>query len=61
MITRYVLVDTANQEQDYEYSSIEGAVQQARLQGCAVIEREYELTDTSLVWTPNSSDTWPPA
>lgn len=59
-INRYVLVDLHDQEGDYEYESFNEAVNDARRLGYAVIEREYEYTDSMLVWTPNGRDMWPP-
>lgn len=59
-ISRYVLVDENDVEQDYEYERYDEAQAEAERQGCAVIEREYEYSDSTLVWTPNASDIWPP-
>lgn len=59
MISRYVLVDPDGSEHDFEYQRADNAVQDAQKQGCAVVERQYELSDTELVWTPNGEDTWP--
>lgn len=58
-ISRYVLVDRNDQEQDYEYESYDEAVTAAG-DTHAVIEREYEYSDSQLVWTPNGRDSWPP-
>ncbi|MBU8840193.1 MULTISPECIES: hypothetical protein [Mycobacteriaceae] len=60
-ITKYVLVGTDDVEQDYEYDSCPEAIEAAKKQGCAVIEREYVYDDSSLVWTPDGSDRWPPS
>jgi len=58
----YVLVDRGGVEDDYEYASMAEAVAEAsRLGGYAVVEREYEYNDSSLVWTPDGEGTWPPA
>lgn len=59
-ISRYVLVDRDDQEGDYEYDRFEEAKEAALRDGCAVIERIYEYDDSSLVWTPDGSDVWPP-
>lgn len=59
VINRYVLVDRNDFEQDYEYDSFDEAVAAAGTTH-AVIEREYEYSDASLVWTPNGRSTWPP-
>ena len=62
MITRYVLVNRDNQEQDTEYDefSYDEAVAEAEKLGFAVIERHYTFDDSELVWTPNGSSSWPP-
>jgi hypothetical protein len=59
-IERYVLVTSDDQELDHEYESFEEAMGDALEQGCAVIERVYEYSDSTLVWTPDGSDRWPP-
>lgn len=58
-ITRYVLVDRNDHEQDHEYDHYQEAVDAAGAQ-FAVVERHYEYTDSALVWTPNGKDYWPP-
>lgn len=58
-ISRYVLIDRNDQEQDYEYEQYDEAVQAAG-HDYAVIERHYVYDDSELVWTPNGRDTWPP-
>lgn len=58
-ISRYVLVDRNDQEQDHEYEDYDEAVQAAG-DTHAVIEREYEYSGSSLVWTPDGRGTWPP-
>ncbi len=60
MITRYVLVRRDDTEEDYEYEDLEEAKSVAARWGLAVIERQYEFSDTDLVWTPDGSGTWPP-
>lgn len=60
-ISRYVVVDADDEEGDWEYDSFDEAKADALEQGdCAVIEREYEYSDSSLVWTPNGETFWPP-
>ena len=58
-ILRYVLVDRENNEGDYEYHSLKGAVEAAGSDE-AVIERTYEYSDSELAWTPDGDDVWPP-
>lgn len=58
-ISRYVLVDRNDVEGEYEYESYDEAVRDAGTTH-AVIEREYEYSDSSLAWTPNGRNTWPP-
>jgi hypothetical protein len=72
-ITRYVLIDDEGRENNggYEWESLDEATDEAvRLgrspfsgskHGYAVEERVYTFDDSSLVWTPNGADTWPPA
>jgi hypothetical protein len=70
-ITRYVLIDDEGRENNgYEYDLFAEARDEAiRLgaspysgsaRGYAVEERVYTFDDSSLVWTPNGADTWPP-
>ncbi len=60
-ISRYVLVDDEDTEQDYEYEKFDEAKAAAQKQGnTAVIEREYEYTDSSLAWAPDGGQEWPP-
>lgn len=59
-ILRYVLSDRDGNEGDVEYDSFFEAKEYAIRYGNAVIEREYEFTDSSLIWTPDGSETWPP-
>lgn len=58
-ITRYVLVDQNDQEQDFEYTDCQDAIAAAGTDH-AVIERHYTYDDSELVWTPNGRDSWPP-
>ncbi len=60
-ILRYVLVDRDDREADGEYHILSEAIAAASDGDHAIIEREYEYSDSSLVWTPNGADTWPPA
>lgn len=61
-ITRYVLVDENDVEGDIEYDSLVMAITDAQSrEGHAVIERTYAYQDSTLVWTPDGSDIWPPA
>jgi hypothetical protein len=60
-ITKYVVVDERDQEGDYEYDHLEQARAAAIGAGnSAVIAREYEYSDSDLVWTPNGAMSWPP-
>lgn len=59
-ISRWVLIDLNDVEQDYEYSDYEEAKTAAEKAGFALAERLYELTETALSWTPNSEISWPP-
>lgn len=59
-ISRYVLVDENDREDDYEYGSFDDAKAEAARRGCAVIERTYVHDDQELVWTPDGGDRWPP-
>ena len=58
-ITRYVLVDRDNNEQDYEFENYQEAQLSALGKGFAVIERTYEFADSELVWTPDGGRVWP--
>lgn len=59
-ITRYVLVDRDDHEQDYEYETLDGARVPCDGEEFAIIERTYTYDDSELVWTPNGATTWPP-
>jgi len=59
-ITKYVLVSRDDVESDYEYDSCQEAIEAAGTSH-AVIERHYVYDDSELVYTPDGSDTWPPA
>lgn len=58
-ISKYVLVDAADNEGDYEYDTLAEAQEQAG-NDHAVIERTYVYDDSELVWTPDGGDIWPP-
>jgi len=58
-ILRYVLVDRNDQEGVEEYDSFDDAVAAAD-DDHAVIERQYEYSDSELAWTPDGSAVWPP-
>jgi len=60
-IRRYVLVDSEDNEQDYEYSDWFEAARDAEERNYAVVARIYTFADSELVWTPDGSNTWPPA
>lgn len=60
-ISKYVLVDRDDNEGEHEYDSYDEAVKLAEDRNCAVIERQYVYDDSSLVWTPDGSTTWPPS
>lgn len=60
-ITKYVLVDADDAEGDWEYDTKDEAIAQARITNeYAVIEQTYVYDDSTLVWTPDGSDVWPP-
>ena len=61
-IDRYVLVDRNDIEQDHEYPDCDEAIADARKHAgqFAIIERQYEYSDSELIWTPDGSDSWPP-
>ena len=60
-IQKYVLVDSDDVEQDWEYDTLREAENAAQDRGnLAIIARTYEYSDSELVWTPDGSDTWPP-
>jgi hypothetical protein len=64
-IYRYVLVDLDDTENDYEYQDFEIAKRDATVlflagSPMAVVKRTYVYEDTSLVWTPDGTDNWPP-
>ena len=59
-LTRYILVDAADRESDFEYESYEEALADASALGAAIVERTYAFHDSELVWTPDGGDVWPP-
>ena len=59
-ITRYVLVDSDDNELNFQYETFEDALVQAERMGCAIVEWTYVYDDSSLVWTPNGDNSWPP-
>lgn len=60
-ISKYVLVGLDNVEQDVEYDTFNEARDAAvRAGNTAVLEVEYEYSDSSLVWAPGGTDRWPP-
>jgi hypothetical protein len=58
-ILRYVHVDLNDNEGDYEYDTLQEAIDAAD-EGEAIICRTYTYDDSELVWTPNGGSTWPP-
>ena len=58
-ITRYVLVDRDDHEGGWEYTELAEAIKDVG-SSCAVIAREYEYSDSEVVWTPDGSGVWPP-
>lgn len=58
-ILRFVLVDSDNNEDNYEYTDREQAERDAAKESKAVIMRTYVYDDSELVWTPNGNDVWP--
>lgn len=62
-IIRYVLVDEFDTDGDTEYETLQEAIEAAQRPGnvpSAVAQRTYVYDDSSLVWTPNGADIWPP-
>lgn len=63
-ILRFVLVDSADQEEDVEYIDLVAATTRAQAEGKAVIQRIYEYVDSELIWTPDEAfrptNPWPP-
>ena len=59
-LSRYVCVDTDDHEHDILFDTYAEALAYAEQAGCAVVEYEYEFSDSNLVWTPNGESTWPP-
>ena len=58
--TRYAVIDR-NDTKVNDHEKYEDAVQEAKGDGnCAVTEEQYEYTDSTVVWTPDGSNTWPP-
>lgn len=70
-ILKYVVVDKHDQEQDWEEDTYQEAVDEAERRATAtgdpwaVIEREYEYSDSALVYTTDQghgdSISWPPS
>ncbi len=61
-IRRYVVVDEDGTRHNHEYNHPDKALQVAASVGkCAVICRTYTYSGSELVWTPDRSNTWPPA
>lgn len=65
-ISRYVIVNDQDHEEDHEYDSYDEAETDASArvakhhERLAIIERQYEYTDSELVWTSTGADHWPP-
>lgn len=59
-ITTYVVVDENNQYASEEHDTMQEAINDATQRGnAAVVELQYEFTDSELVWTPNGGNVWP--
>lgn len=59
-ITTYVVVDENNQYVSEEHDTMQEAINGAEEHGnAAVVELQYEFTDSELVWTPNGGNVWP--
>ena len=59
--TRYAVIDR-NDEKVNDHEKYDDAVEEAKSDGnCAVAEEHYEYTDSTVVWTPDGTNTWPPA
>lgn len=61
-IERYVIVDKDDHEDDYEYASMDEAIEviEERTGQWAVVMRHYVYDDSELVWTSDGRHTWPP-
>lgn len=63
-IERYVTVDEHDHESDYEYATMQEAIEAGeQISGSprfAVVERHYVYDDSELVWTSTGATTWPP-
>ena len=58
--SRYAVIDS-NDSKVNDHEKYEDAVAEAKAAGdCAVTQEQYEYTDSTVVWTPDGSDTWPP-
>lgn len=59
-IRTYVLVDRSGSYVSEEMDTLEEAKDEAEDRGhVAVVEFQYEFTDSELVWTPDGSNIWP--
>ena len=61
-IERYVIANEQGIEEDYEYDTYQDALDAtlSSSEPVAIIERVYTYDDSSLVWTSNGEDFWPP-
>lgn len=64
-ISRYVIVNDQDHEEDYEYEDFDKAKEDAETreekgERLAIVERTYEYSDSELVWTSTGADRWPP-
>lgn len=60
-IRKYVVVDSDDNESDYEYDTFDEAKTAAMKQGDSAVSCNiYEYSDRELVWTPDGGIIWPP-
>lgn len=57
-INRYLVIDPQGNDTGYEYESFKEAKEIAAKYGHAVLELQYSLRDTELVWAPDGSEVW---
>lgn len=57
-INRYLVIDPLGNDTGYEYESFAEAKEIAARNGHAILELQYSLRDTELVWTPDNSEVW---
>ena len=57
---RYAVVDKSDTKVD-DRATLNEAIAIAKADGnCAVLQENYEYTNSTVAWTPDGSDEWPP-